>query len=460
MGKFIKEFKKIILISALLVLFIALINNNTYAQRNSSEWAKTAVEGIDQNALADENIMKDLRKAVTREDFALLSLNLYQKSLGRPLKQARELAFDDIGQSNYRQEISQAYELGLVKGIGNRQFHPKGLITRQEMAVLLYNTMTTIYGKEEQFLEDNIVFADDEEIAPWAREAVVHLYKNGIMKGVGDMRIAPRGNTTREQAITLIYKVAMEKNIIHHQGPVAFAEKIPVLTYHHLLHDGENKNFRSNSSVLSVHAFEEQMQALYESGYQTITLAQLEKFVKGELRLPQNSVVITFDDGYLSNYRYAYPILKKYNFTASIFMITEMIPTMPQSFHPDQLNYLSWEEMDKIGDCFEFGGHTHNLHRLNEKNISYLVAQPKEFITRDLQVNRELLNTTYFAYPYGQYNKNTIQILKELGYTMAFTTKKGYVKPGDSMYELKRYSISPTTSMDEFKKIMGIGGTK
>ena len=85
---------------------------------------------------------------------------------------------------------------------------------------------------------------------------------------------------------------------------------IPVLTYHHILRDEENTRFRHTSTTTSVVAFSNQMTWLRDMGYTTLTMYQLEGYVRNRMNLPARAVVITFDDGLKSVYRYAYPILK------------------------------------------------------------------------------------------------------------------------------------------------------
>ncbi|MCT4563822.1 MAG: polysaccharide deacetylase family protein [Maledivibacter sp.] len=234
---------------------------------------------------------------------------------------------------------------------------------------------------------------------------------------------------------------------------VELAKSISILSYHHLLKNEENP-FPNNDSVLSVENFQEQMKYLHDKNFNAITLDELEKFLRGEIKLPKNSIVITFDDGYKSNYIYAYPVLKEYGFKASIFMITKLITNEPTKFDPKTLQYLSWKEMKEAKDVFEYASHTNDLHRLDAKNKSFLVVQPKDVVYADLKKTQELLETTYLAYPYGQYTKNTMSILNDLNFKMAFTTKSGTVKPGNDMLKLKRYVISPNTSLNKFKKIV------
>src|SRR5699024_1862299 len=103
------------------------------------------------------------------------------------------------------------------------------------------------------------------------------------------------------------------------------SEDIPVLLYHHLAskEDIENFGWEKNGSIIPIENFREQMDYLYENNFYTATLEELELFIDGKIDLPEKTVVITFDDGYLSNVEYAYPIMKKYGFKGSIFMVGE-----------------------------------------------------------------------------------------------------------------------------------------
>ncbi|WP_025640609.1 polysaccharide deacetylase family protein [Schnuerera ultunensis] len=234
------------------------------------------------------------------------------------------------------------------------------------------------------------------------------------------------------------------------------AEKIPVLMYHHILEqeDIDRYNWSNNGSVISVEAFEEQMDYLYENEYYTATLDELQSFLEGEITLPEKTVVITFDDGYLSNALYAYPIMQKYNFRGTIFMLGYRVDGVQVPFDPSDTQSLSIYEAYKYEDVFDYESHTYELHDVNDKGEKLLISSEEEIILQDLIKSKELVDAKYFAYPYGKYNENTIQYLKQTGYDMAFTIEAGYVTRESDKYDLPRFAISPHSPLSKFKRIV------
>lgn len=223
------------------------------------------------------------------------------------------------------------------------------------------------------------------------------------------------------------------------------AEKIPVLMYHHLLfqEDIERYNWSNNSSVLSVETFEKQMDYLYENGFYTATLDELQNFIDGNIDLPEKTVVITFDDGYLSNVLYAYPIMKRYNFRGTIFMIGHRVDNEQEPFDPSSTQALSLNQSYKYEDVFSYESHTYDLHDMDEKGVAKVFSSDEETIINDLKNSKNLLNAKYLAYPYGKYDENTIEYLRNSGYEMAFTIEKGYVTEDSNKYELPRFGVIP-----------------
>lgn len=231
------------------------------------------------------------------------------------------------------------------------------------------------------------------------------------------------------------------------------AESIPVLLYHHILPQKEMDEYKwnNNSSVISLEKFQEQMKYLHENNYYTASLAELELFLDKKMDLPKNTVVITFDDGYLSNVTYAYPVMKQYGFRGSVFLVGKSSLVESEEFKPEELQHVPIGDLDKYEDVFEFGCHTFDLHYKDiEKKLPLLEVLPKDEIIEDLTKNLELLNTKYIAYPFGGYNLKTIECLQELNYTLGFTVKHGYASREDNKYELPRIIITPGVEILKF----------
>lgn len=166
---------------------------------------------------------------------------------------------------------------------------------------------------------------------------------------------------------------------------------LPVLTYHHILRDEENTRFRHTSTTTSVRAFSNQMTWLRDRGYSTLTMAQLEGYVRNNMNLPARAVVITFDDGLKSVSRYAYPVLKQYGMKATAFIISSRIKVRPQKWDPKSLQFMSISELNSIRDVFDFQSHTHFLHRVDGYHRPILLSRSYHNILFDFARSRRAL---------------------------------------------------------------------
>ncbi|MEI2284699.1 polysaccharide deacetylase family protein [Paenibacillus polysaccharolyticus] len=235
-------------------------------------------------------------------------------------------------------------------------------------------------------------------------------------------------------------------NFVIKQGT---ATKVPVLMYHYVTPKVDNHEPK-NKSIIDLDVFEQNMKYLHENGYRTVTLAQLEQYVNGEISLPEKSFVITFDDGYQNNYTLAYPILKKYHFHASLFVIGSRIQTTPVAFNPSKKSDISKQEMAAGSDVFEYNSHTFNLH-----HKGYMVCGDDLPVTLDTslldhdieQIKHIGINTPYIAYPYGYFSEQMIYKLHQHGYRMGFTVRPGFVHPGDSPMVLPRLTVTNDTDL-------------
>jgi len=215
-----------------------------------------------------------------------------------------------------------------------------------------------------------------------------------------------------------------------------YSRSIPVLAYHSITYS------KGNSICLPLVNFKEQMKYLKDNGYHTITLSDLYKYRTRQKTLPEKSVVLTFDDGYKNNYIDMFPVLKKYNFKATIFVISSFVDKNSKFLTSKQL-----VEMDKYG--IEIDAHTvkhENLITLSKDKQLQTVTQSKKDIEKIL--NKKI---NFFSYPYGGYNKSAIEVVKKAGYTMAVTTDAGWESKNNNVLILPRVDISSSRYMNSFK---------
>ena len=223
-----------------------------------------------------------------------------------------------------------------------------------------------------------------------------------------------------------------KEKVVKDKGVVA-------IMYHHFLKKEENKLFMEASTTIQPSEFEWQMKYLKEQGYVTIDMNTLEKYVlKNRINLPGKVVVLTMDDGLKSNVRYAAPVLRKFGFKANIFLITSRVKEHDQSWDTDTIVSVSTHEMAANKDVYAYHGHTHNMHYFNGR-LGAMNFLPYDEALADLKVNKKFLadngfDTTHFAYPFGSNFLQSESLLRDSGFTTAFTTRKGYNKVGETRY--------------------------
>ncbi|MCU6667330.1 polysaccharide deacetylase family protein [Enterobacteriaceae bacterium H4N4] len=234
---------------------------------------------------------------------------------------------------------------------------------------------------------------------------------------------------------------------------------LPVLTYHHILRDEENTRFRHTSTTTSVRAFTNQMAWLRDQGYTTLTLYQLEGYVRNKMNLPARAVVITFDDGLKSVSRYAWPILKANGFKATAFIISSRIKAHPLAWNPKALQFMSISELKGIQDVFDVQSHTHFLHRVDDARHPILLSRSYANILMDFKHSRRALSqfnphVLYLSYPFGGYDDDAVKAANDAGFHLAVTTVKGKVKPGDNPFLLKRLYVLRTDSLETMSRLI------
>ena len=209
---------------------------------------------------------------------------------------------------------------------------------------------------------------------------------------------------------------------------------IPILTYHQVrpITDKDDENFRR--FITSPEEFERQLRYLKENGYTVIPLNDVINHLASSSPLRGKYVVLTFDDGYQSQYQYAFPLLKEYGDTATFFIYTNAIHNLKRA--------MTWEEvinLDKEG--MSIGAHTKSHTMLtkisDEKQLEEEIQGSKDDLEAHIHKPVEL-----FAYPYGQYNDAIVKNVKKDGFLGAVSVIAGQLQTYDQRFSLKRYNVN------------------
>ncbi len=167
-------------------------------------------------------------------------------------------------------------------------------------------------------------------------------------------------------------------------------------------------------------------------------------------------VVLTFDDGYRDNYQNAFPVLKRLKLPAVIFLSTGYVGSLKKRPRyknvPWRRDYLNWREVKEMAKH----GITFGAHTVSHPHLSQLgYKEQKKEISRSMEILGRKVSTFQgikaFCYPYGEYNKDTLKILKKLGVKMAFTVQPGINRKNTDPLKIKRIGISGSDSLTEFK---------
>lgn len=231
-----------------------------------------------------------------------------------------------------------------------------------------------------------------------------------------------------------------------------YKNKVIVLMYHHI-------DAKESGATITAGRFGSHLKVLKDHGYNVISVEQFADFMQKKATVPDNAVVITFDDGYESFNTYAVPILKKYDMVATHFIIGTSTDEQKAT-----TKHLTWETMRTLkSEGFSFYSHTYDSHHYKPTNKDgskkapmlsnriYLKDQGrietnKEYIARITKDTNKIeqrlkdeLDNDYqmIAFPYGSFNTTVKKIQKEAGVNLFFTTRPGINKAGtDEVYRI------------------------
>ena len=221
------------------------------------------------------------------------------------------------------------------------------------------------------------------------------------------------------------------------QGPNEV--NVPILLYHHIGISPSNSPY-----YVSPYAFEQQMYLLHEWGYQTISVEMMISVIREGGLLPQRPVIITFDDGSESVYSTALPIMQKYDFTGTAYIVHNYIGLTNDFMDVDQIRQL-------YAEGWEIGSHSISHVDLTERTD----RQQDEIVDSRIKLQQRLgIPILTFAYPFGAYNEDSVRFAHFAGYIGAVGLGPSTLQGNKNLYYLYRKDITAAYDIYTFASLL------
>lgn len=176
------------------------ILKNPLLRNKTSDWASAEVAAATDAGYVTESCKEYQTFTITRRQFAELAVNYLEKATGKAISPAPADTFADTADES----VLKAYAAGIVRGVGEGRFSPGGLLTREQLAAMLWRAMEKVGVKAERV--DLAAYTDGEEVSSWAADSLSALVGLEVMAGTGANALSPKDSCTVEQAILLVYR--------------------------------------------------------------------------------------------------------------------------------------------------------------------------------------------------------------------------------------------------------------
>lgn len=201
--------KKVLALVLSMVMMLSFATQ-AFAQSEPDGWAVNEVDYEAARFLKAATGELDYKKAITREEFAIVTLHIYGNMVGMELPEMSvENPFTDCDNPL----VVTAYGLGLVKGVSETEFNPTAPITREQMCVMLARIAQNIWkDMSMEVIEPHLpklsTFADGDSVSGWAEASVRMMIMAGLIKGTDEGKINPLGNLTVQEALIVAKRAA------------------------------------------------------------------------------------------------------------------------------------------------------------------------------------------------------------------------------------------------------------
>ena len=213
---------------------------------------------------------------------------------------------------------------------------------------------------------------------------------------------------------------------------------IPILLYHHFSDDAKYSRY-----TVSPQTFAQQLQWLYDNGYHTVSIEDVITALKVGKELPENPIVITIDDGNADVYNTAFPLMKQYNFTATVYLIAYAIGSS------NMLDINMIQELRAAG--WDFGSHSFSHVDLTSANANsgYEICTSKKELSEKLG-----MEIRSFAYPYGLADEHSMGTVFKCGYLAGMGLGSYNKEANYNLFYLPRREVQRDFSMEKFQSLL------
>ncbi|MEG4342337.1 sulfotransferase [Microcoleus sp. A003_D6] len=359
-----------------------------------------------------------LRSTITRNSgFELCVATVREALLGKPLN----------GEMSLRSRLASAAQ--------QRSNLPDGL--NAESAGGIYPQDAVIFGRREGAIGTS---ASRRAALPAA--ALREIASAAAIAGEPTMQI-PRENELPKQvfyAPEIIWRKAPYREVSHSVKPQVLdnhsvTEKLPILAYRRISPDG--------LEAITPQVFEQHLQYLKQHGYYSASWEDWRSAKRDRTPLPGKAVLMTFDGGYLDFFQYVWPLLKRFDFTATVFLVAESIGKTNswEKAEFEEVQLMGWQEIRQLRDAgIEFGSMsaTHQpLTALSPTEIVREGAKSREILERGLGKS-----VRCFAYPYGDVDPIVAHLIGASGYTFGVSYGSEFSSFDDSLLSLPRIQVT------------------
>jgi peptidoglycan/xylan/chitin deacetylase (PgdA/CDA1 family) len=224
--------------------------------------------------------------------------------------------------------------------------------------------------------------------------------------------------------------------------------RVPILMYHHIDNPPPDAGPIRQDLSVPPRRFEEQLHYLKQEGYESITLNDLVLHLTVGAPLPPKPIILTFDDGYTDAYTQAFPLLQRYGFVGTFFLVSAPVDANDGDF-------VSWAEVEEMYAAgMRFEPHSYDHPDMRNRGFEFVVFQV--LAAKEAIEARTGEPCRFFAYPSGRYDQFVIDVLISADYWGAVLTAQGATHSVEDLFTLRRVRVHGGDDLDAFIRSLNL----